>query len=176
MTGLEVEVITWSVEIGREEVYGIEAKLGSVGLGLDEEHLLRESVGGISLFRITVPKVRLGERYGRELRIGTDGSERDELGNVKLTRVLHELESHDGVVVEEPPRICAVRTDAAHHGGKVDQEIRTGALEKTKNRIPIPEITVLRSRHRDAPSTSGADLLNNDPSKKSGAPRDDDGL
>ena len=123
MAALRVEVVAGAVEVDRDEVDGVEAVLLAVGLGLHQQHLLRQAVGRVGLLRVAVPEVVLAERHGRELRVGADGADLDELRDAADARLLHELDAHDRVVVEEAPRVGAVGADAADDGREVNDHV-----------------------------------------------------
>ena len=74
---VEIEVVARPVQVDRQQGDGIEAVLLAVGLGLDEQHFLGQSVRGVGLLRIAVPEFLFLERHRRELGIGADGAEAD---------------------------------------------------------------------------------------------------
>ena len=102
---------------------GVEAVLLAVGLALHEQHLLGEAVGRVRLLGVAVPEVVLAERHRRELRVRADGADLDELLDAGEPGLLHELDAHDRVLVEEPARVLAVGADAADDGGEVDDHV-----------------------------------------------------
>lgn len=61
-----------AVQVHRQEVDPVEAVLLPVGLGLDEQHLLRQAVGRVGLLGVAAPQVVLAERDGGELRVDAD--------------------------------------------------------------------------------------------------------
>ena len=121
----------------------------AVGLPLDQEHPLGQAVGGVRLLRVAVPEVVLPERHRRELRVGADRPDRDELLHAGEARLLHELDAHDRVLVEEPARVLPVRPDPADHGGEVDDQLRPPVGEGAVDAVLRPEVVVPRARHED---------------------------
>ena len=83
----------------------MEAELLAVRLRLDEHHLLGEAVGCVGLLGIAIPQIVLVERHRRELGVGADGAERDELRNVVQAGLLHQVSAHHQVLVEELARV-----------------------------------------------------------------------
>src|SRR5690606_29126240 len=120
VTALRVEVVARPVKVDRQEIDSVEAVLIAIALHLDEERLLRDSVRGVRLLRIAVPELLFTERDRRELRVGTDRPDLDELVDPGPAGLLDEVDSHRGVGVEEPPGIAAIGSDAADLRSKVD--------------------------------------------------------
>ena len=131
-----MEVVPWAIQVHRQQVNRIEAVLLPVGLALHEQHLLRHAVGGVGFFRIAVPELILGERHRRELRIGADRSDADELPDAGPARVLHEHRAHVQVLVEEAARLGLVRADAADHRRQVDDDLGLGLVKDRSARRP----------------------------------------
>src|SRR2546428_1619188 len=96
-----IKIVAGTIQVYGKQVDRIKAVLLPVSLGLDEQHFLCESVGGIRLFGISVPEILFSERHRRELRICTNGSKGDEFQNFMSSPVLHHLSTHDQVVVEK---------------------------------------------------------------------------
>ena len=65
MGGAGVEIVPGAVEVYRQEEDGVEAILLAVGLGLHQEHLFGQAVGGVGFFGVTVPEVFFFERHRR---------------------------------------------------------------------------------------------------------------
>src|SRR6185295_14725429 len=59
-----IEVVTRAVQVRGQQEDRIEAVLLPVTLRLHQHHLLRQSVGRVGLFRITVPQILFAERHG----------------------------------------------------------------------------------------------------------------
>ena len=78
--------------------------------------------------------------------IGADRADLDELRDVRQPRLLHELDAHDRVLVEEAAGVLAVRADAADDRGEVDDRCRA---VRRRARRSIPSL-VRRSYERCA--------------------------
>ena len=76
--GGEPEVVPRVVKVDGEQKDRVEAVLLAIGLGLDEHHLLGQSVRGVGLLMVAVPEIVLTERDGGELGVGANGSQGDE--------------------------------------------------------------------------------------------------
>ena len=105
----------------------VEAVLLPIGLALDEQHLLGEAVRRVGLLRVAVPEVVLAERHGRELRVRADGADLDELRDAGQPGLLHQLDAHHRVLVEEAARVLAVGPDPADDRGEVDDDVGRSA-------------------------------------------------
>ncbi len=143
MAAVEIEVVARPIEIGGEQVDGVESVLGPVGLSLDEEHLLGEAVGSVRLLRVSVPEIRFHEGYRGVLRILADRADADELGHAGLARALHHLESHDRVVEEEAARVRLIRSNATHDGGEMDDHVRPRLGVEPLDGVPVAKVVGL---------------------------------
>ena len=119
-----VEVVARSVEVGGDQVDRVEPVLGPVGLGLDEEHLLGQTVGTGGLVGVAVPERGLAEGDRRHLGILAGRADGDELEDPGQARLFHELEPHERVLVEQLGRAFLVEPDAADLGREVDDHLR----------------------------------------------------
>ena len=137
---LEVEVVVRSIEIGQDRRAGVEAVLAPVGVRKDEQHLLRQAVGRVRLFRISVPEIVLGERDRSELRVGANRAGGNELADAGLARLLEDVRPHDEVVVGERCRIAAVEADAADARRQVDDHL--GSLDRLSGGAGIAQVMV----------------------------------
>ena len=74
----------------------------------------------------------------------------DELLDAGEARLLHELDAHDRVLVEEAARVLAVRADPADDGGEVDDEVRPSpSRERTVDAVRRPKVVVATARDED---------------------------
>ncbi len=120
---LRIEVVVRPVEVHRQQVNGVEVVLLPVGLPLHQQHLLRDAVGRIGLLGIAVPQVAFHERHRRQLRIGADGADADELLDAGAARVLQRQRAEHHVLEEEEARGVAVRADAANHRREMNDDV-----------------------------------------------------
>ena len=134
------------VQVDRDQIDDVEAVLRPIGLALDEQHLLGQAVRGVGLLRVAVPEVVLVERHRRELRVGADRPDRDELVDAGQAGGLHQLDAHDRVLVEEPARVLAVGADAADDGGEVDDDVRAAVGEGPVDAVRGPQVVVAAMR------------------------------
>jgi hypothetical protein len=123
MRAVQVEVVVGAIQVDRQQVDGVHAVLGPVGLGLDQQHLLGQPVGGVGLLRVAVPQRVLGEGHGRELGIGADRARHHHLGHAGDPAGLQQLDAHEGVLVEEPARLVLLAPDPADHRGQVHDRV-----------------------------------------------------
>ena len=64
-------------------------------------------------------------------------------------RVLHELDSHDGIVVEILAGVGAIRADAAHHRRQVEDEVGLLLAHQPDNLVTVPEVPLGPPGHID---------------------------
>ena len=129
--GSRVEVIARPVQVHRQQADGVKSILLAVGLGLHQQHLLCQSVGGVGLFGVSVPQVFLAEGHRRELGISAHRTERYELADPALPGLVHEFNTHYQVVVKEFGRVLAVGPNPPYLGSKVDdQQVGWGEIRK----------------------------------------------
>ena len=171
-----VEVVAGAVEVDRDAGRStLKPYCCAVGLALDQEHLLGQAVGGVRLLRVAVPEVVLAERHRRELGVGADRADRDELLDAGQARLLHELDAHDRVVVEEAARVLAVGADAADDGGEVDDDVGPAVGEGAVDPVARAQVVVARCgarRRRSAPAASRR--RDDGPAEEAGAAGDHD--
>ena len=141
----------------------------SVRLPLHQQHLLGQAVGRVGLLGIAVPEVVLLERHRRELRIGADRADGDELLHAGQPRALHEVDAHDGVVVEEGAWMLAIGADAAHHRGQVDDHVRSPVRERLPYPRNGPQVVLCAARDEDIGHPGRPEPLDHRPSQEAGA-------
>ncbi len=76
------------------------------------------------------------------LGVGADGAGADELGDAVQPGLFHELDAHEGVVVEEAARVGPVGADAAADRGQVDDDVGPGDLEEPADGAAVAEVEV----------------------------------
>jgi hypothetical protein len=106
---LQIEIVSWTVEIDRQQKNCIKAILCPIGLGLRKQHFFGQPVGRISLLGITVPNIVFFEWHWGKLGISAYGSQRNKLLDSVVSRVLHQLNPHNRIVVEKTAGIGAIR-------------------------------------------------------------------
>src|SRR5262249_55545495 len=109
----------------RQQVDRLESVLLSVCLSLDQQHLLRQPIRSVRLFRVTIPKVLLTERNRRELRVGADRANRYKLAHPVLASRLHELHTHHQIIVEELARLLTIDPYPANRSRHMNNDILT---------------------------------------------------
>ena len=169
-----VEVVARPVEVDGEHVDGVEAVLGPVGLGLDEQRFLGDAVGRVRLFRVAVPQILFAERNGRVLGVGADGAGGDELGHAGEPGLLEELGAHHQVVEKELARLLAVEADAADLRRQVDHEVRSP--HDLAAGVPVAEIVLAAARDADLGRTLSLERGDQRPAEEAGAARHQDAL
>ncbi len=118
-----IDVVAWAIEVRREQENRVEAVLGPIGLGLDQQHLLGQPIWRVGLFGIAVPEIVLLEGSGGEFGVGTDRSDCDEFLDPTETGVLHQEGAHEQIVVEEPPRVFLIGADSSHNRGEMNDGV-----------------------------------------------------
>ena len=171
-----VEVVAGAIQVHGHEEDGVEAVLPAVGLRLHEQHLLGQPVGRVGLLGVPAPEVVLAEGHRRELGIGADGADDDELGDAGEPGLLHELHAHHHVVVEEEPRVLAVGADAAHHPRQVDDQLGAGVLQHADDVGLLPEIVVAAPRDEGSRTALTDERVHHERAQEAGASRDHDAL
>src|SRR2546428_887859 len=165
--GARIEVIARPIEIDREQEDAVEAVLRAVGLRLDEQHFLRQAVGGVGLLRIAVPEIVFAERHRGELWVGADGADADELFDAVKPRLLHQLGAHHQVVEEQLAGVLPVESDATHLGGEVDHDIHV--LDGPAAVLAIDQVEGLRARNCDVSGPRRLELRDDARPEESGA-------
>ena len=174
MRTLGVEVVARAIQVHRHQIDGVEAVLVAVSLGLDQKHLLGQTIGGVGLFGIAVPELFLAERHRGELGVGADRADGEELGNASLTGLLDELDAHDGVVVEETSGVGPVGPDATDDGRKVDDQIRLTGREGTIDVGQGAQVVIFDQRNEDLSGSSLAESTNHGGAQEPRPTRDHD--
>ena len=85
------------------------------------------------------------EGNGCELRIRTDRAGGDELADAVLAAQLEHVRAHHEVRVPVPPRIRAVRADAADLGREMEHELGLRVPEQTLRVVPVRQVVVRAS-------------------------------
>ena len=81
---LGVEVVPRPVEIHRDQVDAAHPEFLPVRLELHQERLLRDAVRRVRLLGVAGPEIVFAERDGRELRVGADRPDADELLELRV--------------------------------------------------------------------------------------------
>jgi hypothetical protein len=142
-----VEVVARAVQVRRDHEGRVEPVLLAVRLRLDQEHLLREAVGGVRLLRVAAPQVLLSERDGRELRVRAHGADDHELADARTPRLVDEVDAHHGVREEEASRVHPVRADAADDGRRMDHAGGLRVLQGRAHALRIGQVVVRGPGH-----------------------------
>jgi len=159
MAGLEIEVISRSIEVDREEEDPIEAVLFAVALEHDEERFFGDAVGGVGLFGEPVPEVFFLKRDGRKFRIGADGPDLDELFEASQSGLVDEVRPHHQVGVKETARILAIGSDSSDFGSEVQDEIGTKVIVHPADGVAVGEIIFLTTWDEDLAAASRAEFV-----------------
>jgi hypothetical protein len=114
----------------------------TVGLALDEQRLLGDSIRCVGLLGISVPEILLAKRHRSEFRIGTNRPEDHGLFHAVATRGFDELDAHDGVVVEEAAGVGPIGADATYDRGQVNHNLRPMFREETLDGVAAREIVI----------------------------------
>ena len=142
-----IDGVARPVQVDRKQVDGRKTILLAIGLRLDEQHLLGETVGGVGLLRVAVPQVVFAERHRRVLWVGAHGADGDELLHPDAARLLHELHAHHEVLVEEETRVGAVGTDATNLSGQMDDDLRTAIAVEPADGVAAHQVVRGASWH-----------------------------
>ena len=154
---LQIEVVARPVQVHREQHDAVHAVLLAVRLRLHQHHLLGDAVGGVGLLRVAVPEIVLLERDGRELRIGADGAERDQLRDLGEAALLEQLQPHHRVLEQVAAGVVAVRADAADLRGEVDDQVGARVGEQAAGGRAIDQIVVGANAGRRRARRRGAE-------------------
>ena len=109
------------------------------------------------------------ERNRRELRIGADRADADELGDTGEARLFHQLHAHHEVFVEEPTGILAVGADAADDGRKVNDEVRLRGSQKLHDLGFVEQIELALPGNQDVSAAEALQLLDDERPQESRA-------
>jgi len=118
-----VGIIPAAIEVHRQEEDGIKPVLLPIGLGLDQHHLLSWAIGCIRFFQIAFPEVSFFKGHRREFGVGADGAKGHEFFYAEESGLLHELRSHNQVLVEETSQIFAAPSNFPHNRRQMDDDI-----------------------------------------------------
>ena len=171
---LEVEVVAGAVQVHRQQVDGVHAVLVAVGLGLDQQQLLGQPVGGVGLLRVAVPQGGLAERHRGVLGVGADRARDHHLGDPGDPAGLQQLDAHERVLVEEPARLVPVGADPADHRGQVHDRVGAGVGQHPVDLGPPAQVVAgpAEGEHLGAVALQlGGDVA----AEEAGAPGHDDG-
>ena len=168
-----VEVVARPVQVRGQQEHGVDAVLRAVGLRADEDRLLRDAVGRVRLLRVPVPEVVLVEGDRGVLGIRADGSGDDELRCGVDARLLEHVRAHHQVRVPVATGVGAVRADAAHLRGEVEDELRLGVVEQPRGLLHRGQVVVAAPRDDDVVAV-GPEPLGEPSADEAAAPRDED--
>ena len=163
---LQVEVVARAIQVDGQRVDGVEAILGAVSLGLDEQHLLCQAVGGVGLLRVAFPQMFFLEGQGGDLGVGADRAHRDELFHPGFPGFVEQLDAHHQVDVEKIGRASAVGADAAGQGGQVDDQIGARIIQHTADIFQLDQIIVLNPGYKHFLCAKLAQLLDHKGTQK----------
>ena len=107
-------------------------------------------------------------------RIRADRTQTDELLDACQPRLLDELYPHDGVVIEETPRMKPVRTDSAYDGRCMDHHVRTLLGKKLPNGGRVAKVELLRRRGKNLRRFSTSESVLNEASQEAATSRQED--
>jgi len=133
-------MISRTVEVGREEIDGVQLVLLPVRLGLNKEELLGQAVGGVCLLGVPVPEVVFFEGDRREFGVRAHGPDGHEFSDPGLAGGLHQLEPHQGVVVQKLSRVPPAIPDPADLPRQVDHEVHS--FHRPLAVFPSPEVMI----------------------------------
>ena len=125
----------------------------AIGLRLYQHHLLGKAIRSIGLFGITIPNGIFFEGHRCEFGIGTYSTCGNKLAHAMLIGMVHEFHTHDHIVVKKFSGMLAVRTDAADHGGEMDDHVRASVVERAGDVGRQAQIVVSASRDEDLRSS-----------------------
>jgi len=139
-----VEVIPRAVKVDRQQENGVIAVLLAVGLRLDKQHFLSQSVRRVGLFGITVPQMLFLERDGCELGIGANGTDGHKLFHAALPSLVHQLHAHHQVIVEKLGGLGHICANAAYMRGQMDDDIRLGVAQHARDVFWLYQVIFLK--------------------------------
>ena len=94
--------------------------------------------------------------------------------DARQARLLHELDAHDRVLVEEPTRVLAVGADAPDDGGEVDDDVRPAIRQRAADPVRGPQVVVPAPGHEDVPGARGLEPAHHGAAEESAAARHHD--
>jgi len=110
-----LEIVARAIQIDRQQEDAVEAILLAIRLALHQQHLFRQAIGGVGLLWIAVPKVLFLERYGREFGVGANRADGNEFFDAAPPSFLHQLNTHDEVIIEELAGPLTIDSNAADY-------------------------------------------------------------
>ncbi len=164
---MQVEVIVRAVQVDRQQVNGVVAVLLAIRLGLDQQHFLGQPVRGVGLLGIAVPQVFFAEGHRRELGIGADRANGNELVYAFLPGFVHQRNTHNQILVEKFSRAGAVGANPAGKGSKMDQDIRFGVIEHAVLVFHCGQVVIFDPGHKDVLCAALAELFKDEGAKES---------
>ena len=173
MRGFQIEIVTWAIQVSRQEKNAVEAILRPVRLRLDEHHFLCQAVWGICFFRVTVPKVVLFKRHRRKFWVSADRTYGNKLLYSVQTGFFDELRAHHQVIVEESAWILLVMTNAADYGCEVHDKLWICFGEESSDVIYLQQIIFVAAWNEYFNIRTCFESFNYEPSQKTCAPSDD---
>src|SRR2546423_6388987 len=129
----QIKMIAGPIKICWQEKNRVKAILLTIRLRLDEHHFLRETIGSVCFFRITIPKIAFPEWHLSELRIGTHSSDGDEFFDATQTCLLNKLHAHHEILVKRLSRILLIVTDATDGAGEMNNQVRSRIVKQPHN-------------------------------------------
>ena len=150
----------------------------TVGLRLNQQHLLRDAVRRVGLLRIASPQVVFAKRYGREFRVGADRADGDKFLDAGEPGVLHQERAHHQILIVELAGMFPVRTDAPNDGRKVDDDVRTVHVVETLDLFFMDQVEIAAADddHTLRRRTAFEKVPHDGGAEEPGAARDDNGL
>src|SRR3990172_8462910 len=122
MRGFKVKVVPRSIQVYRQEIDSVETVLLPIGLGLDEQHLLRQTIGRVGFLWISFPQVHLPEWQRREFWVGADRANGDKFINAAFPGFVNQLHTHHQILVEELCRTITVGTDPPRQSRQMNDD------------------------------------------------------
>ena len=179
MRGLEIEIIAGAVEIGGQQENRVEAVLLAIGLRLNQQHLLGQTIRRVGLFGIAIPEIVFFEGHGREFGIRAHRANGHELAHAHAPGLMHQLHAHHKIAIEKLGRMQSIGADAAHLRGKMhddgvfrrDAMLLIRVIEQPTNRVHLGEIIIPLARDHDASRAAGAQRIHQKGAEKTGPPR-----
>src|SRR5215471_15529381 len=149
MRSFEIKIVARAVQVRRQQKYRIKAVLLTIGLRLDQHHLLREAIRCVGFLRITVPQILFLKRHRRKLWIRAYRSGGHKFLHALQTRLLDELRTHHQILVKKPAGVFLVVTDAADNRGQVNHQIRLSLVEQPDDVAFFDQIILMAPGNKD---------------------------
>ena len=148
-----VKVVPRTVHVYGYQIDAVHSVLGPVRLGLDEEHLFGEPVGGIGFLGVAVPDARFLEGDRRMFRITANRADGDEFFDSLASRLFHKFRTHDQVIVKKRPGVFQIGPDTAYFGRKMDHRLGPCFSEQPPDLMLLREVAFIVS-WRDQPAVA----------------------